>query len=364
MKIGIVEIAARARVSEATVSRVLNRRHGVAARTREAVEQAMRELGYERPARGGMVAVVVPSLTDPLHAEFAERIQAELAPRGLTAAVWPAQPGTPQESALLASLAEHAVGCVVLLRGGEGRDDADLEAHASLDRRGVPTVGVNTAALPGSPVFSADDRRAAELAVEHLYALGHRTIGLAAGPGGNAATTRLTGGFLDELTRRGMPHPDRWLVTQHASVEGGQAAAGVLLALGVTGIVTADDRMALGVIQGARRLGRSVPSDVSVVGYGGASVFQYADPPLTAVRRPVDRLASEAARTAADLAGGRTVPRGELLFAPELVVRGRRRRLHLTRSLRRRPHVSRPPARQPFVAPPVRPLTNCFCRTR
>ena len=232
MKIGIVEIAARARVSEATVSRVLNRRHGVAARTREAVEQAMRELGYERPARGGMVAVVVPSLTDPLHAEFAERIQAELAPRGLTAAVWPAQPGTPQESALLASLAEHAVGCVVLLRGGEGRDDADLEAHASLDRRGVPTVGVNTAALPGSPVFSADDRRAAELAVEHLYALGHRTIGLAAGPGGNAATTRLTGGFLDELTRRGMPHPDRWLVTQHASVEGGQAAAGVLLALG------------------------------------------------------------------------------------------------------------------------------------
>ncbi|MGW4690116.1 substrate-binding domain-containing protein [Streptomyces sp. NPDC004244] len=74
-------------------------------------------------------------------------------------------------------------------------------------------------------------------------------------------------------------------------------------------------------IRGIRRLGRSVPQDVSVVGYDGTGVTEFTDPPLTTVRQPADRLALEVGRSILTLVGGRDVPTGELLFDPELVVR-------------------------------------------
>jgi DNA-binding LacI/PurR family transcriptional regulator len=79
--------------------------------------------------------------------------------------------------------------------------------------------------------------------------------------------------------------------------------------------------MALGAIRGARRQGYDVPGDVSVVGYDGAMIMDFVDPPLTTVRQPADRLAAEVARSILALVGNRDVPVGELLFDPELVIR-------------------------------------------
>src|SRR5690606_6642271 len=106
------------------------------------------------------------------------------------------------------------------------------------------------------------------------------------------------------------------------SLEGGQAAATRLLSRGVTGIVCASDPLALGAIRAARRGGLKVPADVSVVGFDDSAFMTCTEPPLTTVRQPIEAMG----RAVVDLLGaqiqGTQANPGELLFEPELVVRG------------------------------------------
>ncbi|MEV4559304.1 LacI family DNA-binding transcriptional regulator [Kitasatospora sp. NPDC049285] len=323
LKVGIVEIAAHAGVSEATVSRVINRRQGVAKTTRDAVERAMSELGYERAVQGQLVAVVTEHVSNPFFADAAERIEAALAPHGLKTVLCPAFPGGVQEREYIGAIIDKGIAAVVFLSASNTVEGADTEIYEMLRSRRIPYLGVNGEFADGVPVpvFSTDDRLAAELAVDHLHRLGHRAIGMASGPSGNHPADRRVQGFIDAMARRGIEDAQRLVIRQSYTVEGGQAAAGALLGLGATAIVAASDYMALGVIRGVRRLGRSVPDDVSVVGYDGTMITEFTDPPLTTVRQPTDRLALEVGRSVLALVGGRDTPTGELLFDPELVIR-------------------------------------------
>jgi DNA-binding LacI/PurR family transcriptional regulator len=323
MKVGIVEIAAHAGVSEATVSRVINRRQGVAKKTRDAVERAMAELGYERPVQGQLVAVVTEHVSNPFFADVAERIESALAPHGLKTVLCPSFPGGVQEREFITSIVDKGVAAVVFLSASNTVEGADIEIYEMLRSRRIPYVGINGEFADGvpAPVFSTDDALAAELAVDHLYKLGHRRIGMASGPMGNRPADRRVQGFLDAMAKRGIGSPQRWVIRQSYTVEGGQAAASALLKLGATAIVAASDYMALGAIRGIRRQGRSVPEDVSVVGYDGSLITEFVDPPLTTVRQPADRLALEVGRSVLALVSNRDTPTGELLFDPELVIR-------------------------------------------
>ncbi|WP_330294752.1 LacI family DNA-binding transcriptional regulator [Streptomyces sp. NBC_00503] len=323
MKVGITEVAARAQVSEATVSRVINRRQGVSKKTRDAVEQAMAEVGYERQTQGQLVAVITEFVSNPFFADVAERIESALAPHGLKTVLCPAFPGGVQERDFISALVDKGVAAVVFLSASNTVEGADTETYELLRQRRVPYVGINGEFADGvpTPVFSTDDALAAELAVDHLHRLGHRRIGMASGPAGNQPADRRVRGFVESMAKRGIEDPERWVVRQSYTVEGGQAAVGPLLALGATAIVAASDYMALGAIRGVRRHGRSVPGDVSVVGYDGSAITEFTDPPLTTVRQPADRLALEVGRSVLALVSNRDVPTGELLFDPELVIR-------------------------------------------
>ncbi|CAM5304956.1 LacI family transcriptional regulator [Streptomyces tanashiensis] len=323
MKVGITDVAAHAQVSEATVSRVINRRQGVSRKTREAVERAMAELGYERQTQGQLVAVVTEFVSNPFFADVAERIESALAPHGLKTVLCPVFAGGVQELDYLTSLVDKGIAAVVFLSSSNTVEGADTDGYELLRQRRVPYVGINGEFADGvpAPVFSTDDALAAELAVDHLHRLGHRRIGMASGPSGNRPADRRVRGFVEAMARRGIDDAEGWVVRQSYSVEGGQAAAGALVGLGATAIVAASDFMALGAVRGIRRQGLSVPDDVSVVGYDGSSVTEFTDPALTTVRQPADRLALEVGRSVLALVGNREVPTGELLFDPELVIR-------------------------------------------
>ncbi|MFE7583398.1 LacI family DNA-binding transcriptional regulator [Streptomyces gardneri] len=323
MKVGITDVAAHAQVSEATVSRVINRRQGVSKKTREAVERAMAELGYERVTQGQLVAVVTEFVSNPFFADVAERIESALAPHGLKTVLCPVFPGGVQELDFLTSLVDKGVAAVVFLSASNTVEGADTDSYELLRQRRVPYVGINGEFADGvpAPVFSTDDALAAELAVDHLYRLGHRRIGMASGPAGNRPADRRVRGFVEAMGRRGIDDAERRVVRQSYSVEGGQAAASTLVGLGATGIIAASDFMALGAVRGIRRQGLSVPGDVSVVGYDGSTVTEFTDPALTTVRQPADRLALEVGRSVLALVSNREVPTGELLFDPELVIR-------------------------------------------
>ncbi|WP_370153625.1 LacI family DNA-binding transcriptional regulator [Streptacidiphilus sp. EB129] len=321
-KVGLGEVARLAGVSMATVSRVVNRKAGVSPRAREAVERAIRETGFERPASDGIVAVITPSLSGAVFAALAERISEALAPHGLRAVTCAALPGGVQERDFVRSLLRLGISGLVFLSASNTLEAADQETYQLLASHHVPFVCVN-GRYDGrpSPAYSTDDAVAAEISVQHLYELGHRRIGLAAGPLGNKPADRRVDGFLRALERRGIDDPGGWVRRQGYSVEGGRSAAEYLLDRGATAVVAASDTMALGVVRAARERQWPVPARVSVVGYDDSSLMEFTDPPLTTVRQPVDRLAAEAARGLVALIAGGEVPAEELMFRPELVVR-------------------------------------------
>ncbi|WP_210325753.1 LacI family DNA-binding transcriptional regulator [Rhizobium lusitanum] len=316
-------VAEMAGVSEATVSRVLNRRYGIASATRQAVEDALRKSGYERSTRGNIVLILVPGLASFFFSDLCDAFAVELGRAGLNTIVGPVYPGTVQERDYVESLVHRGIAAVVFLSASNTLVNSDPVAHQLLHERGVPFVTFNGAfAGVEAPVFSTDDWRAAELAVGHLYDLGHRRIGICTGPEGNMPADRRLEGFLTAMRRRNIAGVEKLWVRQPYGTEGGRRGAEMLLAEGVTGIVAASDEMALGAIRHITREGLHVPSDISVVGYNDSRWLDFTDPPLTSVRQPVDDIVRSITSTLNDIIANRSYGVGEILLEPELRVRG------------------------------------------
>lgn len=321
----LADLALQANVSEATVSRVLNGKSGVAAATRQKVLAALDVLGYERPVRlrqrsAGLVGLVIPELTNPIFPAFAQVIEQALSGYGYTPVLGTQMPGGATEDELVDQLVERGVTGIIFLSGLHADLSADPERYARLTGRGVPYVLINGYNdRVQAPFVSPDDRAAAGMAVRHLADLGHRRIGLAVGPARFVPSLRKAEGFTAALASSdGVTG-----CVQHTlfTVEGGHAAAGALLDEGCTGIVCGSDLMALGAVRAARQRGLSVPGSVSVVGYDDSQLNAFTDPPLTTVRQPVRAMANAAVHALLEEIGGNPVQRTEFVFQPELVVR-------------------------------------------
>lgn len=320
-KIGLSEVAKEAGVSPATVSRVLNNRLIVAPDTRRAVEEALRRVGYSHAVLGNLVLLIIPNLEDPFFAQLAGRISAALGPQGFRAVIAPTPIGSAQELEFVAAMADAGMVAAVFVSASNTLSDADMSVPRVLGRRRIPFLCINGSfAGVRAPTLSSNDLLAAELAVDHLWQAGHRRIGLIAGPVGNRPSDLREEGFRAALSARGAT--PEFIARHQYSIEGGVAAATQILDHGVTAIIAASDEMALGAIKAARRNGLRVPEDLSVVGYDDAYPLEFMDPPLTTVRQPIERLAQAVVPVLTRLVQGRPVDVGELMFDPELIVRG------------------------------------------
>lgn len=328
MRARLADIAAQAGVSEATVSRVLNGKPGVAEATRQAVLTALDVLGYERPARlrqhsAGLVGLVLPELENPIFPAFAQVIEAELARQGYTTVLCPHTPGGVGEDGYVQMLLERGVSGIVFVSGLHADSTTDPDRYQGLRRRGLPAVFVN-GYLDGvdAPFISNDDVASMELAVNHLVSLGHRRIGLALGPRRFVPVIRKITGFREAMHRHfGTDDIEPWVECAPFSLEGGAMAAERLLDRDATAIVCGSDLMALGAIRTVRTRGGDVPAQVSVVGYDDSLLIPFLDPPLTTVRQSVPGMAGAAVRALLDEISGLPAPRAEYVFRPELVVR-------------------------------------------
>jgi alanine racemase len=332
MRARLADIARQAEVSEATVSRVLNDRPGVSTETRQAVLTALDVLGYERPTKlrkrsAGLVGLVVPELDNPIFPAFAQIIESALAQQGYTPVLCTQTAGGVTEDEYIEMLLDRQVAGIVFVSGLHADTTADPDRYRKLLARPLPIVLVNgfMEGLP-APFVSIDERAAADAAVAHLVALGHRRIGLISGPDRFQPVQRKIAGYRDAMRRLlGMEDKetnDLIALSPLFGVEGGEAATGRLLAKGISAVVCGSDLMALGAIRAARQAGLAVPEDVSVVGFDDSSLMAFTDPPLTTLRQPVRAMATAAARALIDEILGHPAPHSEYVFRPELVVRG------------------------------------------
>jgi LacI family repressor for deo operon, udp, cdd, tsx, nupC, and nupG len=319
----LAEVARYVGVSEATVSRVLNGKPGISEATRQAVLTALDVLGYERPTklrgeRARLVGLVMPELQNPIFPAFAEVVAGALSRRGFTPVLCTRTVDGVTESDYVDMLLDQQVSGVIFSGGLYAQAAADHEHYGRLRDRGLPAVLVNAAVDGiGFPCVATDDSHAVEQAYRHLASLGHERIGLVLGPPDHVPSNRklaafeAAGGDVDGLVERTI-----------FSMEGGHAAANRLLTRCATGVICASDVLALGAIRAVRRAGLTVPGDVSVVGFDDSAFMACTDPPLTTVRQPIEAMGQAAVALLVSQIAGGVVPTDQMLFDPELVVRG------------------------------------------
>jgi DNA-binding LacI/PurR family transcriptional regulator len=321
------DIAKQARVSEATVSRVLNGKSGVSDATRAAVLTALDVIGYERPThlrgrKARMVGLIVPELQNPIFPALAEVVAGALAQRGFNAVLC-TRTGSMSEAAYVEMLLERQVSGMIFAGGQYAEADAPHDHYTRLRQLRLPVVLVNAAADHLEfPRVSTDDAVAMEQAYGHLANLGHERIGLVIGPADHVPSLRKLTAFQQIRARSGHDAAEERVERTRFSVEGGHAAAARLLAGGATGIICASDPLALGAVRAARRAGLRVPDDVSVVGFDDSVLMACTEPPLTTVRQPIEAIGRAAVELLVGQIEGSAVAPEELFFEPEIVARG------------------------------------------
>lgn len=326
----LADLAAYAGVSEATVSRVLNDKPGVAVATRQAVLTAADVLGYERPSKlsrnsAGLVGLITPELTNPVFPMFAQSIETQMAAAGFTPVLCTQTPGGVHEDEYVQMLLDRGVSAIVFVSGYHADSRAGIERYTALRERGLPIALVNGYRDGIDATFiSHDDRAAMRLGVRHLRDLGHTRIGFATGPARYVPVRRRIEGFREAMTDLGRGADvdlDELICTTLFSVEGGAAAGRQLIEAGATGIICGSDVMALGVVRAAGQLGLRAPQDLSVVGGDDVPFMTFVDPPLTTVRMDVTGMAEAAVTAVLEEIAGEPVERREYLFDPELILR-------------------------------------------
>lgn len=322
----ISDVALKANVSIATVSRVVNKSlHKVNAATREKVLAAIRELDY-RPnalAKGLLmkktmtIGIIIPDISNPYYAEIVRGIQ-DTADRTGYAVMLHNTDG--KEDRIIRDiyvLREKSVDGVII-SGGIINGYDTLSVLKELKDR-VVVVGRHAVDFPAIMV---DNMGGATQAVQHLIDLGHRQIACIGGPvGSSTAVDRLTG-YRNALAQNGLPFNERLVKRGAWNPRSGYLLAGQLLRAKArpTAIFSTNDQMAFGVIKAAKEAGLQVPRDLAVVGFDNIPLASYIDPPLTTVGIPMSELGSAAMRMLVALISGEEFDKLRL-FKTKLLIR-------------------------------------------
>jgi LacI family transcriptional regulator len=312
----IRDVAERAGVSTATVSRVISGTTRVKPTTRAGVLAAVEALGY-RPSGVARslklrstrtIGLVVTDIANPYFPKIVRAVEDAALERGHAVLLCDGADDPSREETYLDLLIERRVDGIVIASSG-----LEERYREWLGRRPVPVVLVNcTARGAALPAILSDNRAGGRLAAEHVLALGHRRIGHVSAPSRNAAAGERLAGIRDAT--EAVPDAELAVVDGDGTVEGGEAAAHQLLDRppGPTAILCYNDLTAIGVVRAVRDRGLRVPADVSVVGYDDIPFSAWLEPALTtvaqdtsemgrwAVERLVERIAGHASEPAVD----------------------------------------------------------------
>jgi LacI family transcriptional regulator len=301
---GILDVALRADVSSATVSRYFNNPEVVRPSTRARIESAARELGYIRDRMAGVlhgkmsgtIGLIVPTINHAIFSELIEAFSAQLHAHDRTMLIASHNYDLEREVGIVRSLLERRIDAIALV----GRDHPPA-AIEMIKLRGIPVITLwNAIGVSGIPSIGTDNRQGAYDIAQHLIELSHRKIALLFPDTefNDRARDRKTG-VLQALQAAGITVPAAWDRTCSYDTD---EAKGVAMSLlqntegdNPTAYICGNDIIAHGVIHAASRLNIKIPDAISVVGIGDFKGSSAIEPPLTTVRLPARRIGQLAA---------------------------------------------------------------------
>ncbi|MEV7318657.1 LacI family DNA-binding transcriptional regulator [Streptomyces sp. NPDC093970] len=303
----MADVARGAGVSVATVSHVLNGTRPVLAHTRQAVLDAVEELGYTHntlarslvTSRTRSIGLAVSAISNPYFTEILQGVEAAALQHGYGLLIADPHDDPAHERKVVQLLHERRVDGMIVAPSADPR-----ELLAYLARHAVPTVlldrvidGLGDNAPRFDQVCAENTGPTARL-VAHLAGLGHRRIGLVAGLTGLSTTSERVTGYRQGLAAAGLPLDDALVVPGNSESAGAGRATAALMALDAppTALVTANNAMTIGALRALREQGLSVPDDIALCCFDDFAWADLFSPRLTAVAQPGREIGAEAVR--------------------------------------------------------------------
>jgi DNA-binding LacI/PurR family transcriptional regulator len=298
--VNIDEIAKRAGVSTATVSRVINGSCKVSPETADKVRNVVRTLGYHPSSharalasgKSHLIGLIISDIVNPFFPELVKCFEEIAIENGLEVIV----ANTGYDSERMAFSVKR-----MIQRKAEGvavmTSEMDRELLAQLETQRIPVVFLDTgkAGLHASNI-EVDYGKGISEAVEYLVHLGHKRIGFIGGPPEYSSSRTRRTAFLRCLKKFDLLQYDDFIETGNFKTDGGEAAMGHLLQLKKrpTAVLAANDLSAIGALHAAIHAGLSVPDDISIIGFDDIDFCQLTQPPLTTIRLSRKDLAEKA----------------------------------------------------------------------
>jgi DNA-binding LacI/PurR family transcriptional regulator len=325
-----LDVAQAVGVSQSTVSRVLNKKAGafISASTRDRVLDTARELGYVpnpsaqalRKGKTNLIGIILRELDDPVFALLASHLSIQLRSLGYHLILFNAQ-SDPREALEMRSLlnTRHADGLIIM--GDLLNGQKEIQQVVSMNRA---VVSLFRKPFPGiGSVVTVDNDKGIELALTHLFDLGHDKIGFL-GYDWLDDTELRQEAFERLMKATGRPLRRSWIQIGKGGIDGGYETMKAMLSQSdpPTAVVACDDLTAIGAVSAARDMGIDVPRDVSIVGFDDIHVSRYLPPPLTTVSMPVLGISIKVCELLVEaIRSGGTTGSPVFKIEPELIVR-------------------------------------------
>ncbi len=300
------EVAERAGVSTATVSRVLAGRKGAGPTVRARVEQAVRDLDFQpnrlaaglRARQRKVVGLIIPDLQNPFFTGVVAGLESVLCSAGYTLLLCHSDGLAEREEVHFGVLRGEGIAGLVLIPGNESEARYDV-----LRLWKVPVVAVDRSPRGlETDLVCVTNREGARMAVEHLLRLGHTGIALINGPRNLDVSQERLAGFRDALQAAGLTERKSFVAFGDFRQAGGYAAMNGLLKQTPhpRAVLIANNLMTLGALQAIHAAGLRIPGDVAVIGFDDMPWAATLLPPLTAVAQPAEELGRTAGRLLLD----------------------------------------------------------------
>jgi LacI family transcriptional regulator len=323
---GIKDIAKKAGVSVATVSRVLNGTKFVSGELEQKVRHAIEEDGYvaNHVARSMVLkktftaGLIIPNISEMFQQIVFSSVEETLERADYKIIVYRVKDQPGHEKVYLDLLLQNRTDGIILMH-----ETKNPEIYTQLQKSNIPIVlsGIDIPSL-NFPQVRIDDYQAAFDGTSYLIAKGHRKIGLISGWGHSVGDIRAFG-YRDSLEKADIDFDEGLIMMGGYSIESGYGAMKSLLKKrdDMSAVFVLSDEMAVGAYRAIIETGKRIPDDISVLGFDGIDIGHYLSPSLTTVRQPIREIGKKSAEMLLQMMNGDRIYTRKLIMAHEIVER-------------------------------------------